>query len=115
MPRSLMTTVTAALALGLAGCAASTAASTAVSTTTATGAPAAAAPIASQWVPRAEPPAPAAGRRINRAIEVLASGQPIYYTQASGGGYEDGLRLASTQADYITYEMEHGAFSLTEL
>src|SRR5262249_33680861 len=53
--------------------------------------------------------------RINRAIQVLASGQPVYYTQPSAGGYEDGRRLAATQADYITYDMEHGAFSITEL
>ncbi|MBN8832123.1 MAG: hypothetical protein J0G94_16235 [Sphingomonadales bacterium] len=56
-----------------------------------------------------------APQRINRAIELLASGQPVYYTQTSGGGYEDGKRLASTKADYITYDMEHGTFSLVEL
>lgn len=76
---------------------------------------AATAPLPSAWTPRAEPPAPQAGRRINRAIEVLASGQPVYYTQISGGGYQDGLRLAATRADYITYDMEHGAFSIDEL
>src|SRR4051812_39879666 len=51
-------------------------------------------------------PAPA-GKRINRAIEMLLKGQPIYYQQVSGGGYEDGKRQAATKADYILYEMEH--------
>lgn len=53
--------------------------------------------------------------RINRAIEMLDSGQPVYYTQNSGGGYEEGKRLAATKADYITYEMEHGAFDFSAL
>jgi 4-hydroxy-2-oxoheptanedioate aldolase len=57
-------------------------------------------------------PAP---KRINRAIEVLESGQPVYYTQTSGGGYEDGKRLAATKADYITYDMEHGTFDVGAL
>ncbi|PKQ01186.1 MAG: hypothetical protein CVT74_00505 [Alphaproteobacteria bacterium HGW-Alphaproteobacteria-13] len=59
--------------------------------------------------------APAPTHRINRAIEMLDSGQPVYYTQVSGGGYEDGKRLAATKADYITYEMEHGTFDFAAL
>ena len=58
-----------------------------------------------------EPPKPA---RINRAIEMLAKGQPVYYT-ASTGGYEEGKKLAQTPYDYINYEMEHGAFDMTAL
>jgi 4-hydroxy-2-oxoheptanedioate aldolase len=46
---------------------------------------------------------------------MLQKDQPIYYTQTSGGGYEDGRRLAQTTADYITYEMEHGSFDISEL
>ncbi len=99
-----------ALALGVAACAAGTTAATDVTTTAA-----AVEPLASAWTPRAEPPPPAEGRRINRAIEMLAQGQPVYYSQISGGGYHDGLRMAATNADYITYEMEHGTFSITEL
>lgn len=57
----------------------------------------------------------AASSRINRAVELLASGQPIYYDQVSGGGYEDGKRLASTWADYITYDLEHSPFDMTAL
>ncbi len=53
-------------------------------------------------------------KRINRAIELLESGQPIYYT-GGRGGYEEGKKMASTSADYINYEMEHGAFDMKEL
>lgn len=56
----------------------------------------------------------AAPRRINRAIELLAQGEPVYYTQAIGG-YEEGLELAQTEADYINYEMEHGPFDISAL
>src|SRR5687768_13452565 len=59
------------------------------------------------------PPKP---KRINKAIELLEMGQPIYYTTARGGaGYEDGKKLALTQSDYITYEMEHGALDMSAL
>jgi len=64
---------------------------------------------AAQTDPTPEP------RRINRAIEMLAQGQPVYYQQTTGGGYEDGMRLSQTESDYITYEMEHGAFDMLEL
>lgn len=53
-------------------------------------------------------------KRINRAIELLESGQPIYYT-GGHGGYEEGKKMAATKADYINYEMEHGAFDMKEL
>ena len=53
--------------------------------------------------------------RINKAIELLEMGQPIYYAQVDGGGYEDGRRLALTQADYITYNLEHSSFDMTQL
>jgi 4-hydroxy-2-oxoheptanedioate aldolase len=56
------------------------------------------------------------GKRINRAIELLKSGQPVYYTTVRGGaGYEQGKQFASTQADYITYEMEHGTLDFQNL
>lgn len=44
-------------------------------------------------------------KRINKAIELLEMGQPIYYTNAYGG-YEDGKKLGKTWADYITFDME---------
>src|SRR5947209_6781542 len=53
--------------------------------------------------------------RVNRAVELLAQGQPIYYTGAESPGYEGGRQGAGTWADYITYEMEHGAFDVTAL
>lgn len=53
-------------------------------------------------------------KRINKAIELLADGQPIYYTGGSGG-YEQGKKMAQTWADYINYEMEHGSLDFTAL
>ena len=53
--------------------------------------------------------------RINKAIELLAQDQPIYYTQVNGGGYEEGKALAQTWADYITYNLEHSPFDMTAL
>ena len=58
--------------------------------------------------------APAKPGRINRAIQMLEQGQPVYYTQTTGG-YEEGKKLAQTPSDYITYEMEHGAFDMSAL
>ena len=54
-------------------------------------------------------------KRINKAIELLEQDQPIYYTQVSGGGYEEGKALAQTWADYITYNLEHSPFDMTDL
>jgi 4-hydroxy-2-oxoheptanedioate aldolase len=65
--------------------------------------------------PQAAPPAAGAKpTRINRAIELLEQGQPVYYTGGSGG-YEEGRKLAGTPSDYINYEMEHGAFDVAAL
>lgn len=56
--------------------------------------------------------------RINRTIELLADGEPVYY---AGGhtGYvltrEQGRQDAGTWADYINIGMEHGAFDMTGL
>ena len=47
--------------------------------------------------------APYTPTRINKAVELLERGQPIYYTQVNGGGYDEGKALAQTWADYITY------------
>lgn len=62
-----------------------------------------------------EAPAASAGPvRINKAIDLLERDQPVYYT-TSRGGYEEGKALASTWADYINYELEHGAFDMNAL
>ena len=55
------------------------------------------------------------GKHINRIIDMWQKGQPVYYTQISGGGYEEGKKQAATKADYITYEMEHGPLDFKEL
>jgi 4-hydroxy-2-oxoheptanedioate aldolase len=52
--------------------------------------------------------------RANKVIELLEQGQPVYYAQATGG-FDEGVRLAQTRADYINYEMEHGVFDLSQL
>ena len=44
-------------------------------------------------------------KRINKTIELLEMGQPVYYFTIYGG-YEEGRKHAKTWADYITYDME---------
>jgi 4-hydroxy-2-oxoheptanedioate aldolase len=56
-----------------------------------------------------------ASRRINKAAELLAQGQPIYYTGAEDRSFEAGRAASKTWADYITYEMEHGPFDVAGL
>lgn len=53
-------------------------------------------------------------KRINKCIELLEAGQPIYYISAYGG-YEEGVKLAKTWADYIMYNMEHKPLNFTLL
>lgn len=56
--------------------------------------------------------------RINRAIELLADDQPIYYDGGHTGHvltYEQGKHDAKTWADYINVGMEHGSFDMTGL
>lgn len=54
-------------------------------------------------------------KRINRAIELLAAGQPIYYIGGHVLTHAQGMADASTWADYINVGMEHGAFDMTGL
>ena len=61
---------------------------------------------------------PAKGKRINRAIELLEQGQPIYYTgshEGTDGNFEQGVKDAQTYADYISYDMEHAPFDVKGL
>jgi 4-hydroxy-2-oxoheptanedioate aldolase len=60
--------------------------------------------VTSPWKPK----------RINKAIELLEMGQPIYYTNAYGG-YDEGKKLAKTWADYITYDMESNPLDFRQL
>jgi 4-hydroxy-2-oxoheptanedioate aldolase len=53
-------------------------------------------------------------KRVNKCIELLESGQPIYYKSAYGG-YEEGKKMAQTWADYLVYNMEHKPFDVTLL
>ena len=50
-------------------------------------------------------------KRINKAIELLEAGQPVYYFQFPGGGYDEGKELAQTWADAIGYNVEQAPFS----
>ena len=57
-------------------------------------------------------------KHINRAIELLEQGQPIYYTgshSGTEGSFEQGKRDAQTYADYISYDMEHAPFDVKGL
>lgn len=56
--------------------------------------------------------------RVNRAIELLAEDQPIYYTGPHTGHVltrEQGRKDAHTWADYINVGMEHGSFDMAGL
>src|SRR5438552_11656645 len=57
-------------------------------------------------------------KHINRAIELLAQGQPIYYTgshSGTAGSFEQGKQDAQTWADYISYDMEHAPYDIKGL
>jgi 4-hydroxy-2-oxoheptanedioate aldolase len=63
----------------------------------------------------AQTPKPA---RINRAIELLQQGQPVYYTgshEGTSGGFDQGVKDAQTYADYLSYDMEHAPFDVKGL
>jgi 4-hydroxy-2-oxoheptanedioate aldolase len=56
--------------------------------------------------------------RINRALELLAQDQPVYYQHLDGlgsGGYEAGRSAAGTWADYLSYDAEHAPWDAGEL
>lgn len=58
------------------------------------------------------------GSRINRAIELLAQDQAVYYVGGHTGHVltrAQGQADAQTWADYINVGMEHGAFDMTGL
>jgi 4-hydroxy-2-oxoheptanedioate aldolase len=63
----------------------------------------------------AQPNKPA---RINRAIQLLQQGQPVYYTgshEGTSGSFEQGVKDAQTYADYISYDMEHAPYDIKGL
>lgn len=56
--------------------------------------------------------------RINKAIELLADGQPVYYRRVADPAeqsYEGGVALARTWADYLDYNMELAPFDIPRL
>jgi len=57
-------------------------------------------------------------KHINRALELLADNQPVYYTgshSGTAGTFEQGKKDAQTFADYISYDMEHAPFDVKGL
>ncbi len=57
-------------------------------------------------------------KRINKAIELLEQGQPVYYTGSHDGTnatFEQGKLDAQTWADYINYDMEVGPWDVAGL
>ena len=57
-------------------------------------------------------------KHINRAIELLEAGQPVYYTgshNGTEGTFEAGKADAQTFADYISYDMEHAPYDVKGL
>ncbi len=50
-------------------------------------------------------------KRINKAIELIEMGEPVYYFQFPGGGYEEGKSLSQTWADAIGYNVEQAPFN----
>jgi len=57
---------------------------------------------------------PAAPRRVNLAIELLSSGQPVYYDYGRGG-YEEGKAAAKTWGDLLMYDMEGATLDFSKL
>ena len=52
---------------------------------------------------------------VNRAVELLKRGQPIYYGGAGELSYEKGVEASGSWQDYLCVEMEHGLFDLSRL
>jgi 4-hydroxy-2-oxoheptanedioate aldolase len=49
-------------------------------------------------------------KRLNKMIELLEAGQPVYDISVQGVGYEEGKKLSQDRYDLIQYQMEHGPF-----
>lgn len=54
-------------------------------------------------------------KRINRCIELLEQGQPIYYTDAGLLTFENGVQQAKTWADFLITDFEHNPFNVQGL
>lgn len=53
--------------------------------------------------------------RLNRAVEYLERGEPIFYTGVTELGFESGTRQTSTWADYLCIDLEHLPFDMVGL
>ncbi len=53
-------------------------------------------------------------KHVNKAIELLAAGQPVYYDYGRGGA-EEGREAAKTWADVLMYDLEGAALDFTRL
>jgi 4-hydroxy-2-oxoheptanedioate aldolase len=53
--------------------------------------------------------------RINRAIELLSAGQPVYADGVKEPSYDAGLERSQTWADYLSVDLEHHPFAPAEL
>lgn len=53
--------------------------------------------------------------RVNRAIELLAQDQPIYYHTTQDLTFEGGKQAAATWADFINVDMEHHPYDIAGL
>ncbi|MBM3958542.1 MAG: hypothetical protein FJ314_02040 [SAR202 cluster bacterium] len=53
--------------------------------------------------------------RINRCIELLQQGQPIFYTGTPELSYEAGVKMSRTWADFISVDFEHHPFDTVGL
>jgi 4-hydroxy-2-oxoheptanedioate aldolase len=53
--------------------------------------------------------------RVNRAIELLSEGQPVYSTVIVEPGYQSGREQAGTWADCLILDLEHHPFEPTAL
>lgn len=54
-------------------------------------------------------------KRINRCIDLLAAGHPIYYTEAGPLTYEQGRAQARTWADFLVVDFERDPFDVEGL
>jgi len=54
-------------------------------------------------------------QRINRVIDLFEAGEPAYYTGTGELTYENGLKQASTWADFMITDFEHHAFDILGL
>jgi 4-hydroxy-2-oxoheptanedioate aldolase len=53
---------------------------------------------------------------INKCIELFEAGQPVYYKYTkTTGGYDEGVEMSQTWADYIVYDMEHRPLDFARL